>query len=420
MLLVFSSIVTFQSCKEEEGTITSYSAFTTPVLVAPANDKYLTVSGTTVDLQWSSTNSDGDPDKWDIYFGTSATPPLVKTGQSSQTYTATVAKGSEYFWRVVGTSSKGIPTRSATWSFKVIDPAADMLVDLSWATDVQTSVGLNLPPTSVVDLRLLIIKESDKSIVATEDGSGFEEYAGFNALSDGTYLVAADIYSTINAGDFNAPISLSLDVAFSQPGIIDNTISCPDVMTNIYPCDAYRTYLAKVTKTGTSYTIEKSVSYMTPPEVTWNGEDATYPSEITTVAGCELLMSNVLGGWMLDWWGEVIVDGGTLVYTVDGSGNITIPFQYYCTTTYLGATQDPYSIQGTGKVDNSGTYPVITLHYDIKQGSTWIGHYCFLHYGWTQDGFDATITTDPSGKGGSGKGTLRSGSMPKNIVKPVH
>jgi hypothetical protein len=417
--LILLSVFTFQSCTEEEGTIVSYGAFTQPVLVAPANDTYISVAGTTVDLKWESTDAEGDPQNWNVYFGTSATPPRVKTGHTSQTYTATVAKGITYYWRVVGTDANGIPTRSNTWSFKVIDPAADILVDLSWDTDVKTSIGLDLSPTSVVDLRLLIVKESDKSIVATEDGSGFEEYVGFNSLADGTYLIAADIYSTINAGDFNAAVNLDLELGFNQPGIIDQTMEFPQVMTNEYPCDAYRTYLAKVTKTGTSYTVERGVSYMTPQAITWYGIDATYTSEVTTVSGCELLMNMLLGGWMLDWWGEVIIKGGTLVYTVDGSGNVTIPFQYYCTTTYNGAVQPDYSIQGTGTVDNSGAYPVMTLHYDINQGGTWIGHYSYLHYGWEQDGFDAVITLDPNGKGG-GKGVSGTVPAPKNLVKPVH
>jgi hypothetical protein len=129
-------------------------------------------------------------------------------------------------------------------------------------------------------------------------------------------------------------------------------------------------------------------------------------------------MNMLGGGWMLDWWGEVIVEGGTLKYTVDGSGKVTIPLQYYCTTTYNGAVQPDYSIQGSGTLDESGAYPVMTLHYDFNQGGTWIGHYCFVNYGWEQDGFDAVITTDPNGKGGKGvTGTIS--LPPKNLVKPV-
>lgn len=103
-------------------------------------------------------------------------------------------------------------------------------------------------------------------------------------------------------------------------------------------------------------------------------------------------------GWMADWWGEVIVSGGTLVYTNPTATTIDIPLQKYCKTTWNGAPQTEYYIQGTGTIDNSGAYPVWTIHYDLKQGDTWIGHLCFTEYGWEQDGFDAVITTDPAGK----------------------
>ena len=187
-------------------------------------------------------------------------------------------------------------------------------------------------------------------------------------------------------------------------------------MTNEYACDAYRTYLAKVVKNGTNYTITKNIAYMEPQEISWQGTDAEYPSEVTTVGGCELLMNGLLGGWMLDWWGEVIIDGGTLTYTVDDNGDVDIPLQYYCTTTYNGAEQTPYYIQGSGTLDETGAFPVMTLHYDINQGGTWVGAYSFDHFGWTQDGFDAVITTDPAGKGAS-KGVKP--VAPKNLVKPI-
>ena len=405
--LILLSVFTLQSCTEEEGKIVSFGAFTDPVLVAPANDQYINVAGTTVDLKWSSTDAENDPQKWDIYFGDSEDPGMVKADHNSQTYPVTVEKGKEYFWRVVGTDANGIPTRSDTWSFKVIDPEAEITIDLSWDTDIESSIGLSLSPTAAVDMRLLIIKDSDKSILVAEDGASFEQYARLDTLPDGIYLIATDIYSTVNAGDFNAPVNLDLELVFSQPGIIDQTLEFSKVMTNEYACDAYRTYLAKVTKTGTSYVIEKAVSYMTPATITWFGTDATYDSEVTTVSGCDLLMSMLGNGWMSDWWGELIVEGGTLTYTIDESGNVTIPLQYYCTTTYNGAVQPDYSIQGSGTLDESGEYPVMTLHYDFLQAGTWIGAYCYENYGWEQNGFDAVITTESSGKGSKGVLSVR-------------
>lgn len=398
-MISLAGLFTMQSCKKDTSVPPKvYGSFTDPVIVAPANEGYVSVPGTTIDLKWESTDSDGDPLLWDVYFGTSSNPPLVKSGNTSLTYTATVAKGKEYFWRVQTKDANGVITRSSTWSFKVIDPAADMTVDLSWTTDVKTVIGIDLAADKAVDMRLLIVKASDKSIVGEEDGATYESYADFNTLPDGDYLVAADIYSTINAGDFNKPININLNLTFSQAGIIDQSIPFPAVMTNANACSLYRTYLATVKKVGTAYTITKAVSYMTPLILTWNGTDADSPSQATTTADCAGKTMTGLGfGWMLDYWGEIIVSGGTLNYTSTAT-TITIPLQLYCSTTYKGAPQTPYYVQGTGTIDNSGAYPVWTIHYDFKQGTHWVAAEP-AYGGWPTAYFEAIITTNPAGKG---------------------
>lgn len=405
-MLGLTGLVTMQSCtKEGSGSYTAYSSFTTPAIVAPANGNYLTVTGTTVELKWESTSADGDAQNWDVYFGDVASPPLVKKGHTAQTYTVTVQKGVEYFWHVIGWDANGIPARSETWSFTVIDPASDMIVDMSWATDVATVIGLDLAPEDAVDMRLLITKKSDGSIVGESDGSSFESYADFNTLPDGEYLVAADIYATIDAGDFNKPINIDITLAFNQAGIVDQTIDYPKVMTNANACSLYRTNLATVKKTGTSYTITKAVSYVAPGVVTWKGTDADYPSQVTTTESCAGKSMKGLGfGWMLDWWGEKIVSGGTLTYTTTAT-TITIPLQKYCKTTYNGAPQPEYSIQGTGTIDNTGTYPVYTIRYDFIQAGSSIAEIS-MDYGWPTPYFEAVITTNPAGKKGLDLGHL--------------
>ena len=398
MILGLTGLVMMQSCtKEGSGSYKEYSSFTTPIILAPANGDYLTVTGTTVELKWESASADGDAQMWDIYFGDAATPPLVKEGNTSQTYTVTVEKGVEYFWNVVGWDANGIPARSETWSFTVVDPASDLTIDMSWATDVLAEIGLDLAPEEAVDMRLLIVKKSDGTVVAEEDGAAFETYTAFNTLPDGEYLVSADIYATINAGDFNKPINIDITLAFNQPGVIDQTIDYPKVMTNANACDLYRTNLATVKKTGTSYIITETVSYVAPSVVTWKGTDADYPSEVTTTESCAGKSMTGLGfGWMLDWWGEIIISGGTLTYETTAT-TITIPLQKYCKTTYNGVAQTEYYIQGTGTIDNSGAYPIYTIRYDYIQGGTSIAGVS-MDYGWPTPYFEAVITTNPAGK----------------------
>ena len=100
-------------------------------------------------------------------------------------------------------------------------------------------------------------------------------------------------------------------------------------------------------------------------------------------------------GWMLDWWGEIIKTGGTLSYTITGN-TINIPLQKYCVTTYKGAIQPEYSVQGSGTIDNSGAYPVYHIQYDFIQAGQSIGAIS-NQYGWPTTYFEATITSDPNG-----------------------
>ena len=416
-----AGIATLQSCKEEEGVIVEYGAFTQPKLVAPANDAYVTVTGTTLTLTWSSSDAEGDPEKWDIYFGTSADPSLVKHNHTAQSYTVTVTKGVEYHWRVVGTDANGIPSSSEVWSFKVLDPAAELTVDMSWETDVEDAIGLSLDPDEVVDLRLLILKESDRSKVAVEDGSSFETYHDFKGLPDGSYLIATDIYSTINAGDFNEPVSLDIELAFSKPGSIDMTLPFPKVMDNLMPCSDYFTILAKVVKVGDNYTITKNVAYAWSASLsklagTWHGVDNfDYETQIvTTVAGSDLMIDGMGFEWLSDFWGETITSHGPVPIDIDwnSSGNFTIEDQYFLTTDYEGDPYD-YNIVGSGSFITCGDFPVMILEFDLVQDGFSTGSWLFANKYADTKFFTTTITLDPDGKG------VKGSSSSKGFGKPV-
>ncbi len=416
MLPILVALFAIQSCKKDNTTFTKAQAFTQPVVSSPIvrADGTVLFTGSTVTLAWASENTGGDPVKWDVYFGTDASPALYKSGVTAPTLDVPVVDGQTYYWKVSIVDSRKVSTTSQIFSFTAVNgtnPA--MTVAMSCTTDVATSIGLNLVPDKVVDLRLLVLKKSDMSIVATIDnGASSESYDGLGALPDGDYVLGVDIFSTINAGDFNAPINLSLSLNFFQLGMIDQTLNFPKVMTNAHPCSLYRTNLATVTKAGAVYSIASAVSYTQPPVIVWLGNDATYSSQVTTTESCDGNTMTGLGfGWMLDWWGETIVSGGTLSYTISGNA-ITIPLQKYCTTTYKGVAQPGYSVQGTGTIDNSGAYPVYDIHYDFIQSGQSIGTIS-NQYGWPTKDFEVKITTNPAG--------LKSAIMPslKHPALPI-
>lgn len=72
----------------------------------------------TVDLGWTGGDPDGDPVIYDVYFGTSATPPLVSSNQTQTTYNpGTMSHNTMYYWKIVAEDSAGAQTEGVVWSF---------------------------------------------------------------------------------------------------------------------------------------------------------------------------------------------------------------------------------------------------------------------------------------------------------------
>lgn len=286
----------------------------------------------------------------------------------------------------------------------------ELSVDMSWDTDVLAAVGVDLTPVEVADMRLLIV-DSNGDIVDGADGATFETWAGFNALPDGVYRIATDIYATMNFGDINEVVNLSMTLAFNQPGAInDTTLDFPNLMTNEYVCESYRVYMAIVTKAGTAYTITKSVEV--PSNIlqgTWFGTDTDpalpYDSEVEVLQACDLLISGLGFGWMGDFWGETIVDGGSVILNVDeATKTVTIDTQYYVTTVYKNVVQTPYDIVGTGTYDDSGEFTTMNITYEFVQGGWSPSGWCFDNGYMNNKEFTAVLTLDPAGLPAPGKG----------------
>lgn len=419
MMISLAGLFTMQSCKKDTAVPPKvYGSFTDPVILAPANGDFVSVTGTTIDLKWESTDSEGDPQAWDVYFGTASNPPLVKSGYTSETYNVTVAKGNEYFWRVECKDANGVITRSSTWSFEVVDPAAAMTMDLTWESNALDVIGMEVDPLKVADLRLRILM-SDKTTAAVKaiNTTGYETYSGLDTLADGKYYIAVDLTSTIDAGDFNAPIDISIDLAFSQRGVQNVTYNFPAVMTNEFVCSAFRVYLGYVTKTGTSYTFTKEVSKpVSALSAVWYGLDNTgfeYDSQVETYMGCSLQVKGLSYEWMSAYWDEVIIKGGSASITINTTtGVVTIPNQFYCRTKYKGVVQTDYYIQGTGTYDASGAFPKMNITYDLIQGGVSMAAQDPL----SDPLFVATLTKDPAGVKGATKSVKQ---FTRPVVKPA-
>ncbi|HAN19304.1 MAG: hypothetical protein A2X13_01385 [Bacteroidetes bacterium GWC2_33_15] len=317
-----------------------------------------------------------------------------------------LAEGTETFTIQMGDERTANATITpVTVDFSIQNSALDELsIDMTWETDVFEATGLELDPDEVGDLRLLIFDQSDNLLVDV-DGSSFENYSGMDTLSDGTYKIAAAFYSTIDVGDFNSAITFSVTLDFFQSGVLDESLIFDKVFDNLFPCYDFRVYLASITKSGSTYTFEKEISYSTPARTTWYGSDCLmsygdYPSEVETAEGCngELLIYGLNAWWISDFWGETIVDEGHVRYEINEyTKEITIAEQYVFTTDYDGDLY-PYTIKGTGTYDDSGTYPTMHIEYYLDQDGYDPGYYAYSHGYMATEYFEANLTLDPAGK----------------------
>ncbi len=89
----------------------------TPYNPYPANDS--TVDSGNVVLRWSSSDPNGDPLKFDVYFGTSYPPPLYASNLSKNELNVGYLESGIYYWKVVAKDDKGAYTHGPVWSFKV-------------------------------------------------------------------------------------------------------------------------------------------------------------------------------------------------------------------------------------------------------------------------------------------------------------
>jgi hypothetical protein len=136
--------------------MTIFSALAAPVLVAPANGATNVTFASS--LNWSAATG---ATSYDVYFGTSPTPPLV-TNTTATSYTPPSLNGNTtYYWQIAALNAGGA-NPSAVWSFTTgapISPApgtvlSDSLADFSWnsvsgATEYQLAVGTTPGGTNI-------------------------------------------------------------------------------------------------------------------------------------------------------------------------------------------------------------------------------------------------------------------------------
>ncbi len=81
-----------------------------------------------VQLSWESSDPNGDNLTFDLYFGTSANPPLIGSGLEQSTFDAgSLGYGTTYYWKVVANDAR-YQSESPLWSFTVRNQAGIQLI----------------------------------------------------------------------------------------------------------------------------------------------------------------------------------------------------------------------------------------------------------------------------------------------------
>lgn len=427
MIMAMVSAI-FTSCDDEDYTgystispasttisVSTVGGWTSPVTLTEAKVKYqFTVnlsSAQIVDVKIPVSKIDGTASDADVTFSNSVTIPAGATSAIGVIEFAAddLAEDAETLKLQVGDETvSNADFTPEIFEFNILNATAtDLVIDLDWSPSTTTTdnSGNEIDPTDLADLRLLVTDDPYTNVIDGADGGSFETYTLAGDFADGTYLVVADFYTAMSSPTRN----LDLDVTFSQGGILEpKTYAFSGALNTGSTCPDSYFILARIIKSGTSYTIEElgEKPPATPLVGDWNGIDVDdesgyhdYPSIVSTqVVDGELTIMGIGFGWMTQFWGEVIIDSTFAVVQVNWCDNtVTIPRQKYLTTTYKDEVQDDYYIYGSGTFDLSGTYPVLTISYELENNGTGWADWCYANEYLSTTTFIANLTLDPAG-----------------------
>lgn len=188
-------------------------------------------------------------------------PANTTTATGSITIKSDVlAENTESFTLQIGNdlTSANASVNPVDVTFNIANYTEDgLMIDLEWNTNIFDINGNKISPTTAADLRLLLVDANYNQTVPLQeaDGASFESLMLSPTAADGDYYVVADffdVYASTNG--FNVDLTTTFnqigvvnDLTFTNIGALNTKNKCPN---NYYK-------IAKIIKTGTTYTIEQ-------------------------------------------------------------------------------------------------------------------------------------------------------------------
>ena len=100
-----------------EPSLTYNSIPNTPKLENPLDNA--TIDTSFSKLEWSSVDSDGDALTFDVYFGISSPPSLIKEDLEESFFEINLDNGTTYYWQIIAKDSHGAKALGPIWKFNV-------------------------------------------------------------------------------------------------------------------------------------------------------------------------------------------------------------------------------------------------------------------------------------------------------------
>ncbi|PKP13067.1 MAG: hypothetical protein CVU08_07275 [Bacteroidetes bacterium HGW-Bacteroidetes-3] len=259
-----------------------------------------------------------------------------------------------------------------TMEFTILNyTEGDLAIDLSWALGSVTTdnSGNAISPTAFADLRLLVSSTPDNSgDIGEADGGSFETFVMDSSTPNGEYYLVADFY------DVNSEIvrDLNLNTTFNQAGLInDLSYDFPAALNSGNSCSTVYYVLAKIVKSGDSYTItalgEKSpvtaapfIGTATAVVDEWADYGAGDQTELLPVLGDPFSFIIDTPDFMT-WIANN--DTAFMVVTIDpATGNVTVKANEYFDYGQPGGGGDEF---GTGFVNACTGEINLSITYDL-------------------------------------------------------
>jgi fibronectin type 3 domain-containing protein len=289
-------------------------------------------------LSWSG----GDPDysdtvTYDVYFGTSSTPPLISSGQTETYFNpGTLSSGSVYYWKVIATDNNGSVTTGPVWYFVTEWPDS-------------------LPPTGAIVINNGATSTNSSSVTlilaCTDSGSGCSEMQIGYSSNDGGSASSWQPFAS------SYPLSLSgsdgtytVNVQFKDAAGNVSSIYSASIVLNTSAADTAPP-TTTASPAGGRYTATQSVT-LTCSDGTGSGCNKIY---YTTDGTTPTTSSTVYTGPI-----SISTDTTLKFFAVDNAGNAgTIKTEAYVITAINAVDTtppaDPSNLDATSNSDGSIT-----------------------------------------------------------------